>query len=204
MAASSPLNFRGSESADQIKTASPAFGQFVAYEVQRELWNFPNLLDTGAADNAQSMGTGAAEFAELNTSEIGGIYCDTSTDSYGTLWVLPAEIDVSKDIKFRVLWSNSEAAATGSCTWAVKYTPLTAGTTAFAIGATALGTAITAQADLAANVQQWSPLGVLAGGTLTNTPGDDSLTLTTICTLTTIANATALALQVHYSRRYVG
>jgi hypothetical protein len=205
MAAETPLNFRGGESSDQLKTASPAFASHVAYKVRRPLWTFMNYLDTGSSDNAEGMGAGAPEFGEVNTSEIGGVLVAASNDSYGQLVFLPSEIDLTKAIKFRVFFSESGTGGSGSAGFVFKYTPLTTGTTAVAIGATALGTAIAATTpSTTAHCLQATAWGTLAASTLSNAQGEDALATITTCTLTTITDATAYMLEWEYERRFIG
>jgi len=201
-----PINFRGQESSDQLKTAGPSFSQFVAYKVKRDLWSFMNYLDTGSSDNAESMGAGAPEFAEVNTSEIGGILTATSNDSYGQLWFLPEELDTTKAMNFRVFWSESGTGGSGSAQFVVKYTELITETTAVAIGATALSTAIAADTpSTTAHALQVSADGVLDANTLTaGGAGANALALICTCTLTTITDASAYRLEAEYERRFIG
>ena len=204
MAAPTPMNFHGNETAKIMKGASSPFGtQFVADKVRRELWNFPNVAEHDSS--LISAGEGTASLTELNSSEICGFVLDASTEAYGHLWVLPSEIDLEEDINFRVLWEEHGTGGAGSALFAVSYTPLTAGTTALAIGATVLDTVIVACAPSTTDYcLQWSSWGSIAGGTLSNEPGDDALALTTVVTLDTITNANIINLQVEYSRRFVG
>lgn len=205
MAAPLPINFRGSESSAQLKTAGPEFASFVAPTIRRDLWSFMNYLDTGAADNAESMGAGAPEFAEVNSSEIGAVLTAASNDSYGQLWQLPCGIDLTAAIKFRVLFSESGTGGAGSAQYVVKYTELVLGTTALSIGATALSTAISATTpSTTAHCIQGTEWGTLNGNTLTaGGQGENCVALITTCTLTTISDASAYALQVEFDRRFV-
>lgn len=155
-------------------------------------------------DSPIGLGAGTPAFAEINTSELGGFTLDANDESVSALVPLPSDIDVSKAVRIRVLWSNSEAAGTGGATFTCVYTPLTVGTDAIAVGATALDTVITADVDLAANVLNWSPWGTITGGTLTDTPGDDVMAVKCAVTLDTIANATVYGFQMDYYREYIG
>jgi hypothetical protein len=150
------------------------------------------------------LGTGTPALSEINNSEIAGFTLDANNEAVAALVPVPSDIDVAKDIRIRVLWSNSESAGTGAATFTCEYTPLTIGTDAIAVGGTALDTAITADVDLAANVLNWSPWGVIAGGTLADTPGDDVIVVRCKVTLDTIANATVYAFQMDYYREYIG
>jgi hypothetical protein len=165
-----------------------------------------NLLDTGASNNAESMGAGNPEFAALASSEIGAVLYSTTNDSYGQMWFLPPEIDLTNAIKFRVFWSESGTGGSGSALYVVKYTELATETTAVAIGATALSTAIVADTpSTTADALQATAQGTLNGNTLTaGGQGTNALALITTCTLTTITDASALMLEVEYDRRFVG
>jgi len=206
MAASTPHNFRGNESSANLKVAGGPFSQFVAHKVRRDLWSFMNYLDTGSSDNMEGMGAGAPEFGEISTSSIGGVLIAASTDGYGQLWQLPSEIDLTADIKFRVLFSESGTGGSGSFLAAVTYKELVLGTTAVAIGATALSTAITATTpSTTANCLQGTVWGTLNGNTLTaGGQGENCVSLNVVGTLTTITDASMVALQCEYERRFVG
>lgn len=103
------------------------------------------------------------------------------------------------------LWLKIQnaAAATGSAQLSVVYTPITAGTTALAVGATALGTVIANQADAARYVPQWTALGVIAANTLTGTCGIDLLATKTAVDLTTITDAHLMGVLVEFGRKFV-
>lgn len=198
-----PLAFRGQETSDQLKHAG-VLSQFARYKVIKPLWTFMNVLDTGASDNAESMGAGNPEFAAVNSSECGGLLIAASNDSYGQLVQLPEEIDLSKQILFRGYFSESGTGGSGSAQLVVKYTPLTTGTTAVAIGATALSTAIAATTpSTTAHALQVTADGVLNGSTLTGNPGDDWLATICTCTLTTITDASVYQLNWEYERKFL-
>lgn len=201
-----PHNFRGGESSDDLKVAGGPISQFVASTVKRPLWTFMNYLDTGNTDNAEGMGAGAPEFAEVAASEIGGVLIKTSNDAYSHLWFLPPEIDLTKVISFRVFWSESGSGGSGSALWVVKHTELITETTAVQVGATNLGTVIVADTPIAtADAIQASAQGVMAANTLTaGGQGVNAVAIMTACTLTTITDASGLMLEVEYDRRFVG
>ncbi len=208
MAAITPHNFRGTEGVTQLKTSSPAFSQFVAHKVRRPLWSVPNIgYDVaGTADNLESFGAGNPELAQINSSEICGFTAAANDDSYGQLWLIPSDIDIGEEIRFRVFWSESGTGGAGSAQYVIKYKELVTETTAVAIGATALDTVIAADTPSAtANCLQSTPWGVMDADTLTS-GGEGEYALATICTctLTTISDATAYQAEVEYSRRFVG
>lgn len=200
-----PDNATGHETFVTGQQATPLGRQIFFKDGIYPLWELPNLSDNTPAA-LLSHGAGTASLAEINSSEICGLTLDADNESYGYLWVLPQVIDLSEDISFRYLESNSEAAATGTNLWVTKYLAITAGTTALAVGSVALDTVHTAQADVAANVPQWSPWGSIAAsktGVVTLTPGDDMLALKSYVDITTIANVTVYKAQVRYSSKYM-
>ena len=187
-------------SKDGFRSSSVASQNFFLDRTIEDLLFFPNVTEHDP-DNAVGVGAGDPELAELNSSEICALFMDTDADAHGISWPIPVDLATDSAIDFRVGWSNSEAAATGSCLWSVVYKAIVAGTTAFAVGATALDTLITNQADLAANVFQWTPWGSIAAGTAAITalvPGDDALNLSIAADLTTIADASLIRFQVRY------
>lgn len=150
------------------------------------------------------LGAGTPALAEINTSEIAGFTLDADDESVSAIFPLPSDIDTAKDVRVRVLWSNSEAAATGTAQFACTYKEIDEGTTALAEAATAFDTDAAAEADLAANVVQWGPWNTIDGGTLTGTPGDDMLVLKCAVDLTTAADATVYGFQLDYYREFFG
>jgi hypothetical protein len=150
------------------------------------------------------LGAGTPVPTECNTSEIGGFLLDASTESFSVLFPLPADIDVAEDVRLRALWSNSEAAATGSGLITFLYEPFTIGTTAIAVADDACDTDGGVVVDLAANVLTWSNWSTIDGGTITITPGDDFVILRGVATLDTIADMTVYGYQLEYKRKWLG
>ncbi len=199
-----PKNAKGTEDADSFSSVSPFSSERVFERPIVEIANFslPGFLEHD--DNPEGAGTGAPEYAEIAASSICGVLFAASTDTHGFRWRLPMDIDLSKDIDFRLHWSNSAAAATGSCLWAVTYLPIVHGTTTIAAPATALDTVVASDVDLGANIMATTEWGSLTGGTLTTvTPGDDSLGIEITATLTTITDATLSAVDARYYRKYL-
>jgi hypothetical protein len=126
----------------------------------------------GATDTGGTVGadTGAPVTLEVGTSGITGWAIGAAGDMFATVW--PAfQVDISKQIRFRAIYSQSSSTATDSITWIVTYTPLNLETTAIVTPVTALSTAIPAL-DLSsgvANVVQASGFGVLNRNTLADT-----------------------------------
>ena len=169
-------------------------------------FDFPNIMNaTGPAD-LMGQGGGTPTLPEVNASEICGLFMDTDLDSHGFEVVLPYDMDVDEQVDFRYLWSNSEAAATGSALWVMFYNPVKVGvSTAIAIAATQIDVPIANQVDLAANVQRWTSCGSISAGFLSAlTPGDDVLhCCINMTTLTVLADATLYCGQMRYHRKYL-
>lgn len=174
----------------------------------KNLWNLPALSTTTHTSELVSHGTGNAELLEVNTSEICGFDFDADDESFGCLWIYPVEIDLTADIDFRVIWGSDAAAATGSYQFVVKYTPLAFETTALAVGATALDTAIADDKPIAtAFAIQATAWGKLDGGTVspvTYEPGEAALAIKTYVDVTDISDGKAYELQARYYRRFIG
>lgn len=201
-----PINYKGHESSDDMKVAGGGFSQFFAPTVKRQLWTFMNYLDTGSSTNAESMGNGAPEFAEVNSSEIGSVLCASNDDAYSTLWLIPPELDMTKEIKFRVFWSESGTLGTGSALWVIAHLELVTDTTTVAVGSNVLDTLITVDTpSTTAHCLQACPQGAIAANTLTALgQGVNTVAIMTSCTLDTISDASAYALEIEYDRRFVG
>jgi hypothetical protein len=164
-----------------------------------------NIVD-GSGNAGRWNGTGTAELTHINSSEVAGLRLASNNDSFGVLWTLPVDIDTDKQIDFRVIWSNSEAAGTGSLTLTGAYTALTLGTTAVAVGGTAFDTTWDGQADLAANVIRATGWGSIDAGTSAIQSlegGDDLIALHVKGTLTTISNADIYKVQARYYRKWL-
>lgn len=201
MARVMPTNNSGSASVHLLRTAGTAIAkEYVRDRIVEKLIDFPAVSNaTGPAD-LLGQGTGTPALSEINTAEICGLVLDANSESFGALWLIDQRCDITQPVDVGVLWSNSEAAGTGSGLFVAVVTELIAGTTAMAVGATVMDTPITGDVDLAANVVDWSPYGVIAAGSLTTTlvPNDDLLAWKFSVTLTTIANAAVYMARIRY------
>lgn len=201
MALALPTAATGSETWGSFVQSAPIAG-FIFDRPIVNVWNNANC--SFSANTPLSLGTGDAVWTEVGTSGCAGFLCNADGDVCVYRWPVPQDIDFSKEINFRVLWSNSQAAATGSCTFVFKYLKAIAGTTAIVLPATAVDTAPADQVDLAADVALWSGWAGITGGTITTmTPGDDTLHIGIDAQVTTISNATQLAVQARYYRKYL-
>lgn len=170
-------------------------------------WQFSGLdYEATTATDVKSMGTGAANdtsIAEINTSGITAINMTANLNSVEHFLMLPFDIDIQKNIYFRVWWTANNTS--GSCTWDVLYKVYNPGTTVLgtAPAATALTTAIGAQtmASVAYTVMR-TPEGVLLGGTLADST--QALQLGVVrTTVSTITTASFLGLEIRYTPRYL-
>jgi len=195
-----PYGATGLEDWSSFSTCAP-LSRFI---FDRPIVSIP-LLPGGHCNNSLvSMGTGTPAVAEINTSEVGGFTLDADNESVSFLFPFPLDIDLSKEIDLRMLWSNSESAATGTGRVLWYHKAITAGTTAIAVATTAPGSVAAAQVDLAANVVLWSGWSVIAASTFAaNVAGDDVLIVKAYVDLTTIANMTLYMAQVRYYRKYL-
>ncbi len=109
-------------------------------------------------------------FTEQNATGISAISIAAAGDSVSTLLDI-YEVDITKQIRFRVIWTQTSTTATDTVDWIVTYTPIIIDTTVLVDPVTALSTAITTgQASSGtADVIQASSFGVLNRNTLADT-----------------------------------
>lgn len=187
---------------EQLRGASPLSQNFVID--QPKVWYPVSGGSQVSVASLVGLGTGTPAIAEINTSEINGFTLDADNESVSWLVPIPVGIDLSKDIVWRCLGSNSESAGTGTMKLLLKYGVMTADTTALAVAATTTGvTNGDAQADLAANVLDWSNTMTIAGGTFSGTPGDDFWVIMVYADVTTIANWTLYGCQMSYYSKWI-
>lgn len=154
----------------------------------------------------KGQGAGTADFAEINTAEVGGLTTNANNESASFIWYIPVDCDTNQAITLAHLWSNSQSATTGSGQISTKYTAVIVGTTAIAVGATTTGVTSGATAvDLAANIPKWSTDTEVAADTFTTlTPGDDCVIWMNYVTYTTITDMTLYCTRLRYYRKYLG
>lgn len=168
-------------------------------------WQFTGLdYEVTTATDIKSMGTGAANdtsIIEINTSGVTALNMTANANSLETFLMVPGDLDIQKNIYFRVWWTANNTS--GSVTWDVLYKPYIPGTTVLgsAVSATALSTAIGAHtmAGVAFTMMR-TPEGVLNGGTLLETA--EALQLGVVRTaVATITTASFLGLEIRYTPR---
>jgi len=152
------------------------------------------------------LGTGPATSTQVASSGLASINFGATARTQVVGWRVPQNLDFTKDIEFRVLWSNSAAAtAAQTCAWSFAYIKLINGVTTLAVPATTTGiTNPAAQISFGANIPGYSGWATLAGGTITTmTPGDDHLNLLLTETLVTLTTVDLYEVQARYYAKYV-
>lgn len=126
----------------------------------------------GATDTGGAQGAGAGNpvMTEIGTTGIVGGEIAAAGDKFATIW-MPGDLDITKQLRARVWWTQTSTTATDTVDWLVTYTPLVAETTVLVDPVTALSTAITL-ADASsgvANTVQATSFGVINRNTVANT-----------------------------------
>ena len=129
--------------------------------------NFTGIL--GAAGVSVGANTGAPVQQEISTFGVVSILMDTAGDVIDTNWSLPYDVDIKKDISFRVHWTSGSATTADTIDWKVFYKAIVPDSTTIAAASTALDTVIAQDTVVGAYTWQATAWGVLKGGTLANT-----------------------------------
>jgi hypothetical protein len=139
-------------------------------------WNFQTFAIVGPSGGATDLGgangagAGAPVMTEIGATGITGGEIGANGDMFSTLWC-PSDVDITKQIRARVWWTQTSTTTTDTIDWIVTYTPIIAETTVLVDPVTALSTAITladASSGVAARVQA-TAFGVLNRNTLADT-----------------------------------
>lgn len=142
-------------------------------------------------------------FQEIGTTGISGIQIAAAGDMVATIWD-PADVDIRKKMRFRVIYTQSSTTVTDTVDWIVTYTPLILEATVIIAPVTALSTAITL-ADASsgvANTIQASDWGTLNAATLADTVRLVSLNVEADGIGTYSANEVSmLGLEIEYTPR---
>jgi hypothetical protein len=126
--------------------------------------NFTGIL--GASGVSVGANTGAPVQQEISTFGVVGILMDTAGDVLDHNWSLPYDVDLNKDILFRVHWTSGSSTTADTITWKVFYKPIVPNSTTIAAASTALDTVIAQDTVIGAYTWQATEWGVLNGGTL--------------------------------------
>jgi len=169
------------------------------------LWISMTPVQITTTDGLVSIGGGAGTYTEIGTSEAVALLLDTDADTVGTGVVpIPTDIDLAKNIQCRVIWAQSEAAATGSIDFVLTYEIYVAGTTAVTVPNDAFDVDGGTQVDLGADILTNGPWSTITGSTITATPGDDFWAFLLTYDETTAADAEVFGLQCRYYRKWLG
>lgn len=120
----------------------------------------------GAAGVSVGAGTGAPVQQEVSTFGIVACMMDTAGDLLDHNIRLPGDVDLKRDIRFRVDWTSGSATTADTIDWKVFYRAIVPDTTTIAAAATALDTVIAQDTVIGAYTWQRTAYGILKGGTL--------------------------------------
>lgn len=150
-----------------------------------------------------SVSDGDPVFQEIGTTGITGIQIAAAGDAIATIW-MPSNVDRSKQIRFRVWWSQSSVTATDTVDWLVTYTAVVEESTVLVNPATVLSTAVPL-ADASsgtANQIQMSDFGIITRNTLPATIAALALKVEADAIGTFLANEVSLlGLEIRYTPR---
>lgn len=129
---------------------------------------FISYAQMGIVGDFVSMGVNGDSVAEVNDANLGGVLLDTDGSSIAGLVRIPSWCDRENDISIKVVWSTASTTDADVVNWIILYKALTPGTDVVEAAATALDTAVAADTVGAtdAHAIQYSPAGVILGGTL--------------------------------------
>lgn len=123
----------------------------------------------GAAGVSVGAGAGAPVQQEISTFGVVACLMDTAADVLDHCLRLPGDVDLKRDIKFRVDWTSGSATTADTIDWKVFYRAIVPDTTTIAAAATALDTVIAQDLVIGAYTWQRTAYGILKGGTLGQT-----------------------------------
>lgn len=139
-------------------------------------------------------------FQEINASGVTGIQVAAASDAISTLW-MPSDLDITKQIRFRVWWSKNSADADQE-TVTVLYRAYVAGTTTIDVPASALSTPIPAYTfGTVANVLEVTDFGILNRNTLPNTTAMLGLNVASTMTTASTTEISIVGLEIRYTPR---
>lgn len=120
----------------------------------------------GAAGVSAGANTGAPVQQEVSTFGIVACLMDTAGDVLDHNLMLPYDVDLKRNIRFRVHWTSGSATTADTIDWKVFYKALVPNTTTIATATTALDTVIAQDTVVGAYTYQTTEYGILKGGTL--------------------------------------
>lgn len=187
--------------------------EWLEKKVYLPAWAFQTFRTVGPSGGATDVGgiegadTGAPVMTEIGSTGIVGLEIGAAGDMTATLWN-PYEVDIGKQMRFRVAWTQTSVTATDTVDWIVTYLPVLADeSTTLVTPVTALSTAIPlgdASSGVAA-VVQWSDFGILNRATLASTTEFIALRVEADAIGTFSANEVLfLGLEIRYTPRRTG
>lgn len=126
--------------------------------------SFTGLI--GAAGVSIGANTGALVTKEISTFGMVAALPDTDGDVLDHLLALPYDVDLRKDIRFRVHWTSGSADTADTIDWKVFYLGIVPDSTTIAAATTALTTVIAQDTVIGAYKYQVTSYGLLKGDTL--------------------------------------
>ncbi len=129
--------------------------------------HFTGLI--GAAGVSVGSSTGACVTQEISTFGLVAPMMDTAGDVLDHLMQLPPDVDLKKDIRFRVHWTSGSADTADTILWKVFYLGIVPDSTTIAAATTALTTVVATDTVVGAYAYQTTAYGLLKGGTLGQT-----------------------------------
>jgi hypothetical protein len=126
--------------------------------------SFSGLIGTAGVDTGSS--TGALVTKEISTFGLVAPLFEADGDVLDHVMQLPYDMDLNKDIRFRIHWTSGSATTADTMNWKVFYLPLVPNSTTIAAATSALTTAIAQDTVVGAYTYQTTEYGLLAGGTI--------------------------------------
>lgn len=126
--------------------------------------SFTGLI--GAAGVSIGANTGALVTKEISTFGMVAPLPDTDGDVLDHLLGLPYDMDLTRDIRFRVHWTSGSADTADTIDWKVFYLGIVPDSTTIAAATNALTTVIAQDTVVGAYKYQVTSYGLLKGGTL--------------------------------------
>jgi hypothetical protein len=120
----------------------------------------------GAAGVSAGAGTGAPVQKEISTFGLVGCLMEADGDVLDHHLMLPYDVDLKKDIRFRVHWTSGSSTTADTIDWKVFYLGIVNDSTTIAAATTALDTVIAQDTVIGAYTWQTTAYGVLKGETL--------------------------------------
>ena len=123
----------------------------------------------GAAGVSVGASTGAPVQKEISTFGLVACLMEAAGDVLDHELMLPYDVDLKRDIRFRVHWTSGSATTADTIDWKVFHLGIVPNVTTMAAASTVLDTVIAQDTVAGAYTRQTTAYGVLKGGTLGQT-----------------------------------